>query len=114
MPGNHNEWAFRISGTKLPANALKGEWNIYAVVRVKKLPECKADSIVFTAGVYDNQQKSHPAGFQAKASDTGEGYRSYLVGKVSFDVDRDIWVAPAINPGVRAVWVDRVYLVSGF
>jgi hypothetical protein len=112
MPGNHQEWAFRISGSKLPAQALKGEWKVYAVVRVKRLPDCKEDSIVFTAGVYDNKLKSHPAGVQAKASEVGNGYRSYLIGTVSFNADRDIWVAPANNPGVKAVWVDRIFLIG--
>ena len=111
MPGTHEEWAFRIGGSKLPAKALRGEWKVYAVVRVKKLPECKADSIVFRAGVYDNKEKIHPAGIEARAADAGDGYRSYLLGTVAFNADRDIWVAPAKNTGVKAVWVDRIYIV---
>jgi hypothetical protein len=110
MPSSHEEWAFRISGSKLPAKVLKGQWKVYAVVRVSKLPECKSDSVVFRAGVYDNQEKSHPAGVEAKAVDTGEGYRSYLLGTVTMNANRDLWVAPAKNDGVKAVWVDRIYL----
>jgi hypothetical protein len=110
MPGTHNEWAFRISGKKLAQKVLQGEWKVYAVVRVKKLPECEPDSIVFSAGVYDNKQKSHPAGIQTKATEAADGYHAYLVGSLTFNTDRDIWVAPAKNPGVKAVWVDRIWL----
>jgi hypothetical protein len=111
MPGTHEEWAFRISGSKLPAKALTGQWKVYAVLRVEKQPECKPDSVVFRAGVYDNKEKSYPAGADVKAADAVGEYRSYLLGTAEFNSDRDIWVAPAKNTGVKAVWVDRVYLV---
>ncbi|MDB6028931.1 MAG: hypothetical protein JWM68_5154, partial [Verrucomicrobiales bacterium] len=111
MPGDHSEWAFRISGSSLPAKVRSGKWNVYVVVRAKKAGTAAPDSIAFHAGVYDNQRKSYPADFKAKLSDVDKDYRSYLVGEVEFNRDRDIYVSPASNPGVKSIWVDRVYLV---
>jgi hypothetical protein len=111
LPGNHQEWAFRISGKSLPVKAQTGQWKVYAVVRVEKEPGAAPDGIAFAAGVYDNAARSHPADFKARLEDTSEAYRSYLVGTVETSPDRDIWVAPAANRSVRALYVDRVFLV---
>ena len=110
MPGSHQEWAFRVSGSRLPAKAQSGRWKVYAVVRIERGGQCDANAIVFSAGVYDTKQKAHPAGLQVKASSSSGDYRAYLVGTVELNPDRDIWVAPANNPCVKAVWVDRLYL----
>jgi hypothetical protein len=111
MPGHHQEWAFRISGKTLPAKAQTGKWKVYAIVRVEKEPGAAADGIAFGAGVYDNAARSYPADFKARLGDTSETYRSYLVGTVETSPDCDIWVAPAGNQAVKAIYVDRVYLV---
>jgi hypothetical protein len=111
MPGSHQEWAFRINGSKLPEQARHGKWRVYAVVRVEKTTEGASDSVAFGAGVYDNQVRSYPADVKVKLTEVGDGYRSYLLGTVEFSADRDIWVAPPGNKGVKAIYVDRVYLV---
>ncbi len=111
MPGRHQEWAFRISGKALPAKAQNGKWRVYAVVRVEKNPGAAADGIAFGGGVYDNATRSYSADFKARLGDTSEAYRSYLLGTVDPSPDRDIWVAPAANRSVRAIYVDRVFLV---
>jgi hypothetical protein len=111
MPGDHNEWAFRIIGGKLPSRALDAKWNIYAVVRVgaanKEIP---AGSALFTAGVYDTQTRKAVAEFSAAPGPEARGYHSYLIGTTELNAHRDIWIAPAKNPAVKAVWIDRVYL----
>ncbi len=112
MPGDHQEWAFRVSGEKLPDRAFQGRWKVYAVVRIKPNDKgCPPGSVVFAAGVYDNQTKKSMADFKGVATSDSEKYRSYLVGTVQFNPHRDIWVSPAKNSDVKAVWVDRVYLV---
>jgi hypothetical protein len=113
MPGSHQEWAFRIAGAKLPVKAQSGKWKVYAVVRVEKLTECKEDSVTFAAGVYDNKSKQGMVELKGRARQGGDGYNSYVVGTVEMNADRDIWVAPAKNPGVKAIWVDRIFLVPG-
>jgi hypothetical protein len=111
MPGNHQEWAFRIAGKSLPAKAKSGKWKVYAVVRVEKQPDAAPDGIAFGGGVYDNVTRAYPADFKARLADTTETYRSYLLGTVETSPDRDIWVAPAGNKAVKAIYVDRVLLV---
>jgi hypothetical protein len=111
MPGNHQEWAFRISGKALPAKAQAGKWKVYAVVRVERQSGAALDGIAFGAGVYDNQSRAHPADLKVRLSDTTDTYRSYLLGTVETGPDRDIWVAPAGNKAVKAIYVDRVFLV---
>ena len=111
MPGEHQEWAFRIPGKALPAKAQSGTWKVYAVVRVEKQPGAAPDGMAFGAGVYDNVTRAYPADFKAPLADTPDTYRSYLLGTVETSRDRDIWVAPAGNKGVKAIYVDRVFLV---
>jgi hypothetical protein len=111
MPGSHQEWAFRIPGTALPAQARAGKWKVYAVVRVERDAGGAADSVTFSAGVYDNKTRAYPADFKARLGDAAPGYRSYLLGAVEFNPDRDIWVAPAGNKSVKAIYVDRIFLV---
>jgi hypothetical protein len=111
MPGNHQEWAFRISGKELPAKVKVGKWKVYAVVRVEKEPGAALDGIAFGAGVYDNRTRAHPADFKARLGETTDTYRSYLLGTVETSPDRDIWVAPAGNKAVKGIYVDRVFLV---
>jgi hypothetical protein len=111
MPGSHQEWAFRISGAALPTKARTGKWQVYAVVRVEKEAGGGADSVAFSAGVYDNKTRAYPADFKARLGDAAPGYRSYLLGTVEFNADRDIWVAPVGNKAVNAIYVDRVFLV---
>ena len=110
MPGDHKEWAFRIAGKALPPKAQNGKWRVYAVVRVEKEPGTAGDGIAFGAGVYDNLTRGSLADFKARLADTGDTYRSYLLGTVETSPDRDIWVAPAGNKAVRAIYVDRVFL----
>ena len=112
MPGDHSEWAFRISGKSVPENFYSKKCRVYAGVRVKKTDQsADPNSIAFTAGVYDNNEKSYPANLKTLLKDVPNGYRSYLIGEVQFNADRDVWVAPASNPGVKSIWVDRIYLV---
>jgi hypothetical protein len=111
MPGSHQEWAFRIPGTALPAQARAGKWKVYAVVRVEKDSGGADDSIAFSAGVYDTKTRAYPANLKALLADAASAYRSYLLGTVEFNPDRDIWVAPAGNKAVKAIYVDRIFLV---
>jgi Domain of unknown function (DUF4838) len=111
MPGSHKEWAFRISGSELPKKAYLGKWKVYAVVRVEKCAQPAGGSSVFTAGVYDVKTKAYPANLNIPVAEASETYHSFLLGTVEFNADRDIWIAPSANKAIKAVYVDRVYLV---
>jgi len=112
MPGSHREWAFQLPVSNLERRATSGKWNVYAVVRVEKAQNANPNDTAFTAGVYDTGTKTDEASIAPKVADVDtEGYKSYLLGTVETNLDQRIWAAPAANPSVTAVWVDRVYLV---
>ena len=111
MPGNHEEWAFRIAGSDIPARAYHGKWKVYAVARVDKGEKSAPESVAFSAGVHDNRTQSSVADLQVKLSDVCPGYRSYLVGAVELNPERDIWVAPSKSGATKDIYIDRIYLV---
>lgn len=113
MPGSHHEWAFQAPVSRLPARARKGKWDVYAIVRVEKTPgSADPSSLAFTAGIYDTAASSSRGDIAVTlAQASRDGYKSYLVGTVDLNDGQYVWVAPPARPGVRAVWVDRVYLV---
>ena len=111
MLGNRQSWTFRIAGKELPPKARTGQWKVYAVVRVEKETGVATDGVAFTAGVYDNQARTNAVEIEARLADTGETYRSYLLGTVKTNGDCDLWVRPAGNDAVKAVYVDRFFLV---
>jgi hypothetical protein len=111
MPGSHHEWAFQIPVAKLAMRAQTGTWKVYAVIRVEKANNAAPQSPAFTAGVYDTAANSGPANVSVSVADAASAYKSYLLGTVTTNKDQYIWVAPTANAGVKAVWVDRVYLV---
>jgi hypothetical protein len=110
MPGNHREWAFRIPADQIPKSPT-GAWTAYVVARVEPANGGRGHSAAFGAGVYDNAANQYPADAKFPLRDVSENYRSYAVGTFEPGPARDIFVAPAGNPAVRAVWVDRVILI---
>ncbi|MDQ3815588.1 MAG: DUF4838 domain-containing protein, partial [Armatimonadota bacterium] len=111
MPGSHREWALQIPVAKLPERARTGKWKVYAVVRVQKKAGAQSNTNAFTAGVWDAEARASRAQAQATVAEVAEGYRSYLLGTMEFKPGQFIWVAPAANAEVEAIWVDRIYLV---
>jgi hypothetical protein len=111
MPGNHSEWAFRISGKNISAGRRAEKCRLYVVARVEKSSGSGTNALAFVAGVYDTEKKDYPAQRNATLQDASESYKSWLVGDFEPGATRDIFVAPLSNPAVKAVWVDRVYLV---
>jgi hypothetical protein len=111
MPGSHHEWAFQIPLEKLPARAQKGKWQVYAVIRVEKAADADPNSAAFTAGVYDAGASASRGEIGVAVANAPEMYKSYLLGTMETNKDQYVWVAPTANPGIKAVWVDRMYLV---
>jgi hypothetical protein len=81
------------------------------VVRVEKEKGVATDGVAFTAGVYDNQARTNTIEIEARLGNAGDTYRSYLLGTVKTNGDCDLWVRPAGNDVVKAVYVDRFFLV---
>jgi len=111
MPGNHSEWAFRISGKDVMSRHPAPKLSLYIIARIKKQEGTNSTPVAFVAGVYDNDKKDYPAQSKIAFVDATEEYRAWLIGTFEPSPSRDIFVAPASNPSVKAVWVDRVYLV---
>jgi len=111
MPGSHSEWAFRISGKDILARKPAKKCKLYVIARIEKQPATNSASMAFVAGVYDNDKKDYPAQSKVNFADATEEYRAWPIGTFEPSANRDIFVAPASNPAVKAVWVDRVYLL---
>jgi hypothetical protein len=111
MPGNHHEWATQFPFAGLPARVRKGKWRIYALIRVDKEAGADAQSAAFTAGIYDTGANVGRAQINVSVHDAADTYTPYLLGTVDTNKDQYVWIAPTANPGVKAVWVDRVYFV---
>ena len=110
MPGSHHEWAVQSPLAKLPERVRSGKWRVYAIVRVEKVGGAGSGT-AFTAGVYDTAASASRGEIEQPLTSTEDGYLPYLLGTVSTNHDQYVWVAPAANPGVKAVWVDRIYFV---
>ncbi len=111
MPGTHQEWAFRIAGTQLPKRAQHGKWQVYVIARVETNDQCSPDTAAFSAGVYGNTNKEFVATITPKVKELGDGYHPHLIGTVKTDPDRDIWIAPSGDKHIKAIYIDRVYMV---
>jgi hypothetical protein len=111
MPGTHFEWAYQLPIVNLPTKAHSGTWRVYAVVRLEKDAGVDPGTDAFTAGVYDNGERASRGDVRVYVRDMPDGYRSVLLGSVKLNTNQYIWVAPTGKPGVKAVWVDRIYFV---
>ncbi|MFO0925897.1 MAG: hypothetical protein U0736_02530 [Gemmataceae bacterium] len=111
MPGSHREWACKFPVSAFPPAARAGRWKVYAVVRVESADEAAPEALAFTAGVYDEAARASRGEVAVKLRDAAAGYRSYLLGTVDLRAEQIVWAAPPAGRGVKAVWVDRVYLL---
>ncbi len=110
MPGNHHEWAFQIPLDRVPKKARTGRWDVYALIRVDRA-KTSGSGIAFTAGVWDAERAADCGTISINVADAAPGYRAYRIGTVESRPGRYIWVAPAANPSVNGIWVDRIWLV---
>jgi hypothetical protein len=110
MPSTHNEWAFQVRLDRAPVAALPGKWQVYVLVR-SEAGRAAGEGAAFTAGVWDTTQGQALGSISVSAAGASGAYRPYLLGTVEAAAGRYIWVAPAANPTVKAIWVDRVWLV---
>lgn len=111
MPGSHHEWATQFPLSGLPTRVRKGKWQIYALIKVEKDVGADLQSAAFTAGIYDGAAQVARGQVSIAIQATGQAYKPYLLGTVDSNRDQYVWIAPTANPGVKAVWVDRLYFV---
>ncbi|MFI5386128.1 MAG: DUF4838 domain-containing protein [Fimbriimonadales bacterium] len=107
MPGSHHEWAFQVSLSKKPVT---GRYKVYVIVRLDH--DAPDASAAFSAGVYDNLAKKDLTTMVFQLNQVAASYKAYELGTFDVKPELTVWVAPPSNPKVKAVWVDRVYLVK--
>ncbi|MCS6777143.1 MAG: DUF4838 domain-containing protein [Chloroherpetonaceae bacterium] len=111
MPGNHREWAFQVHMADLPPSVRTGRWQIYAVVRVELNPGAQPGDTVFAAGVYDTENRVSGGEIRVTAGEVASMYRAYHIATLLAGPQYYIWVAPPASDAVKALWIDRIYLV---
>jgi len=111
MPGTHHEWAVQFPFSKAPERARSGRWKVYASVRIDRGESPNPGAGAFTAGIYDAGSGEGKGQVAVTVGEATDSYRSYLLGTVTSRAEMYVWVAPVPGSGVKAVWVDRVYLV---
>lgn len=116
MPGASREWSFQLPVSDLPERARTGKWKVYAVIRMERKPgaapgDAAEHAPAFSAGVYDTTARISMGETAVPLTDAASAYRSYLVGIIDMKASEYVWIAPAANPGVQSIWVDRVFFV---
>ncbi len=110
MPSNHHEWAVQqwLLGKPLDADAT---YDVYAAIRVEKTG---SEGIAFGAGIYDTKNKTGLGQVSTTcAGIVDDQYHVYQLGSTKLHGDVYLWAAPAKNEdNVRAVWVDRFWLIK--
>jgi hypothetical protein len=113
MPGDHHEWAVQFPLAELPARVRSGKWRVYALIRMERKAGAAraATGAAFTAGVYDGGAHASRGEIAVPVGSVSAGFQPYLLATVDANAEQYVWVAPAANPQVKAVWVDRLYFV---
>jgi hypothetical protein len=107
MPGNHREWA---ASCPVPAELPGNRWRVFVVARAEA---SVADGPAMTMGIYDYKHRKGIARLTVPTGDVADGaYHTFDLGAHPLDAGMSIWIAPPDRPGkVRAVFIDRIYLV---
>jgi hypothetical protein len=108
MPGNHVAWAVQATLTELEGSK---KWTLYAAVRIER---SSSDGVAFRFGVWD-LSAGHviPATVVENNAIKDSGYHLYRLGAVDLTSTSYVWLAPADNPAVSKIYVDRILFVKG-
>lgn len=103
--------AMEIHTASLPRGFRPGRYQVYFVARVETGENPAAGGNAFQCRVFDASAAKNVVDRMVKVSETGPGYRSYLAGTVDVNSYSRLWLGHAHNPAVKAVWLDRLFLV---
>lgn len=111
MPGDHHEWAVqqRLSVAGLDREAT---YTAYVSIRCEKTGD---EGLAFSFGLYDTEARSPVGSYTyVQCEDVQDDeYHTYKVATAQLHGQMYLWVAPPRNPdNVKAVWVDRFWLVK--
>lgn len=107
MNGNHGNWAVQYP---INVDIARSEWwSCFAVVRCES---SQGDGIAFTMGIYDNNSKQDITRVTETLNQAPcDGYRIYDLGVYKLTTDMNFWFAPPGSEIVKAVYVDRIFLI---
>ena len=105
MPGSASDWGFQLDLLNLP----KGKWDVYASVKVKKSKSFFHK--VFPAIKYGVDPSQKGVYFVAQLKDNK--YQDIKIATIDTTKSQDdyIWLAPPANKAVKALYVDRFFIV---
>ncbi len=110
MPANHHEWAV-TRNFAVPLVEVAGSRPIRCLVSVR-VEGGEGEGNAFTCGIYDPEAKRGVAHLAVPVKDVKDGaYHTYALGAHPLTNRMYVWVAPVDTSGVKAIWVDRVWLV---
>ena len=115
MTGATDQWATRYVHEEDASVLANGPWHAYIVVRVEPKPGAGEDARKDRAllyGLYDVAAKVSPVQAGKTLDEIGDNeYHALDLGRQSLHPAMYFYVAPARNPGVEAVYVDRMVLI---
>lgn len=115
MTGATNEWATQYALDEDATFLKSGPWHCYIVARVEPKAGASEDARKTPAlsyGLYDVAAKTSPVQGSKTLREIGDNeYHVLDLGRQSLNPAMYFYVAPARNPGVEAVYVDRVVLI---
>jgi hypothetical protein len=111
MPTSHHEWAVqRTLNLSLVKASPDRSLRCKIAIRVEATGK---DGGAFTCGIWDMENRRGVAGLNVSAAQIADGeYHIYDLGAQKLSDRMYVWVAPVKNEkNVKAVWVDRMWLV---
>jgi hypothetical protein len=102
LPGNTGRWGIQLQLDALPQ---KGEWRLYAVVRIDP-GDGPDDANAISMGVYPPMHNK--INLPVSKLKDGEYHTIELPGVYNNDPGRSLWFSPPNSKAVKAIYVDRV------
>jgi len=82
------------------------------VVRVEPKEGASHEGGAFTCGIYDSNERKSMSSKSSSLADTADGnYRLIDFGTKEIRPGIFFWAAPAANPNVTAIYIDRILCV---
>ena len=109
MTGDKSDWGIQLDLSSIP----KGNWKIYANVRIKKSDKLSTIDYVNPAlyyGVHDKGIKN----FSLINTLKDEKYHELEIANISIENNEigQVWIRPAASDNVEYIYVDRIFVVK--
>ncbi len=110
--GHVNDWAVQWAPDDDNEYLQAALWRCYVAIRVEAKPGAPKEGIAFTCGIYDTIKQKSVISTQRTVAETADGaYRWIDLEGQELRNGVYFWAAPASNPNVTAIYVDRIICV---